>query len=128
VSESPEAQTVPGILIYRFDAALLFFNADFFKGRVRQNLKRSVSTPFHFIFDMGAINSIDVTGLEALNEIRSELTHKGIDFVVARAKRNVSERLARGGFSEQLGADNFYSSVRSAVQACLSKDDSSGRA
>jgi len=127
VSESPEAQTVPGILIYRFDAALLFFNADYFKGRVRQILKRSESMPLHFIFDMEAVNSIDVTGLEALDEIRSELTHKGIDLVVARAKRNVSERLARAGFSEQLGADNFYPSVRSAVQACLSKDDFSGR-
>jgi MFS superfamily sulfate permease-like transporter len=46
--------------------------------------------PLHFIFDMEAINPIDVTELEALDEIRSELTHKGIDFVVARAKRNVS--------------------------------------
>jgi high affinity sulfate transporter 1 len=124
VSESPEAQVVPGILIYRFDAALLFFNSDYFKRRVRETLKRSVPTPVHFIFDMEAINSLDFTGLAALNEIRSELTHKGIDFVVARAKRNVSERLVRAGLSEQIGAHNFYPSVRSAVQACLTKDDS----
>jgi len=120
VSESSEARTMPEILIYRFDAALLFFNADYFKRRVRQILKGSDPMPLHFIFDMEAINSIDVTGLEALDEIRSELKHKGLDFVVARAKRNVLERLVRAGFSEQLGVDKFYPSVRSAVQGCLS--------
>ena len=119
---------MPGILIYRFDAALLFFNADYFKRCVRQILRRSESVPLHFIFDMEAINSIDVTGLEALYEIRSALRHKNIDFVVARAERNVSERLDQAGFSEQIGVDNCHPSLRSAVQACLSKDSFCSRA
>ena len=123
VSESAEPRTVPGILIYRFDAALLFFNADYLKRRVRQVLKQSESTPLYFVFDMEAVNSIDVTGLEALEEIRSELKHKDIGLVIARAKRVVSERLDRAGFSERLGAANFYSSIRSAVQGCLSKEE-----
>ena len=126
VSESAEAQTVPGVLIYRFDAALLFFNADYLKRRVRKAVKQSESMPSHFIFDMEAINSIDVTGLEALEELRSEFKHKGINFVIARAKRIVSGRLVRAGFSERLGADHFYPSIRSAVQGCLRKQDFTG--
>jgi len=76
---------------------------------------------------MEAINYIDVTGLEGLEEIRSELAGKGIDFVVARVKREVSDRLVRAGLSERIGTDNFYPSVRSAVQSCLRKDRSRNR-
>jgi STAS domain len=35
---------------------------------------------------MEAISVIDITGLEALEEVRSELAGKGIAFAVARAK------------------------------------------
>jgi len=45
LSELPEARTVPGILVYRFDAALVFFNADYFKRRVRQMIGHSVPMP-----------------------------------------------------------------------------------
>jgi len=33
----PEAETVPGLLIYRFDSALIFSNADFFEKDVRRH-------------------------------------------------------------------------------------------
>jgi high affinity sulfate transporter 1 len=125
MSELSEARAVPGILIYRFDASLLFFNSDYFKRRVRQTVVRSEPMPRHFIFDMEAINAIDVTGVEGLEEVRSELAFKGIDFLVARVKREVSDRLVRAGLSERIGADNFYPSVRSAVQSCLIKDNPS---
>jgi MFS superfamily sulfate permease-like transporter len=31
ISLHPEAETVPDLLVYRFDSALGFFNADYFK-------------------------------------------------------------------------------------------------
>jgi MFS superfamily sulfate permease-like transporter len=115
-SEYPNAETIPGLLVYRFDAALLFFNADYFKRRVREVVASSNHSLHLFIFDMEAINVIDMTGLEALEEIRSELAAKGIAFAVARAKIEVREMLSRSGFEERIGATNFHPSVRSAVQ------------
>ena len=35
IKSHPEAETFPGLVIYRFDASLLFFNADHFKSQVR---------------------------------------------------------------------------------------------
>jgi hypothetical protein len=56
---------------------LLFFNVDLFKQRVRQTFAKS-DQPLHlFIFDMVAISVIGITGLGALEEVRSELTAKG---------------------------------------------------
>jgi high affinity sulfate transporter 1 len=119
ISEYAGAQTIPGVLIYRFDAALLFFNADYFKRRVRQALAKSAQPVRLFIFDMEAISVIDITGLEALEEVRSELASKRTSFVVARAKAELREHLVRAGSWERIGAENFYPSVRSAVQFAL---------
>jgi high affinity sulfate transporter 1 len=119
ISEYPDAQTIPGLLVYRFDAALLFFNADYFKKRVRDVVALSAHSLHCFVFDMEAINVIDVTGLEALEEIRSELATKGIALLVARAKIQIREKLSRSGFEERIGAVNFHPSVRSAVQSGL---------
>ncbi|MGC1192326.1 MAG: SulP family inorganic anion transporter [Candidatus Binatus sp.] len=119
ISEYPDAQTIPELLVYRFDAALLFFNADYFKKRVRDVVALSAHSLHLFVFDMEAINVIDVTGLEALEEIRSELATKGIAFSVARAKIQIREKLSRSGFEERFGAANFHPSVRNAVQSGL---------
>jgi MFS superfamily sulfate permease-like transporter len=121
ISEYPDAQTIRGLLIYRFDAALLFFNADYFKKRVREVVASSDHSLHLFVFDMEAINVIDMTGLEAVEEIRSELASKGIAFAVARAKVEVREKLSRAGYWDRIGATNFHPSVRSAVQSGLNE-------
>jgi hypothetical protein len=117
ISEYAGAQTIPGVLIYRFDAALLFFNADYFKQRVRQTVAKS-GQPLHlFIFDMEAISVIDITGLEALEEIRSELAGKGIALAVAacqgRAARTSGPRglLGTNRCGELLSVDRKRGSV-----------------
>jgi len=121
ISEYPNAETIPGLLVYRFDAALLFFNADYFKRRVHEVVASSDSPLRMFVFNMEAINVIDVTGLEAMEEIRAELASKGIKFAVARAKLEVRDKLSRAGYFERIGAPNFYPSVRSAVQSGLNE-------
>ena len=123
MSEFSDARAIPGILVYRFDAALLFFNSEYFKRRVRENLARSQPPPQHFIFDMEAVNSIDVTGIESLEEVRSELTGRGIDLTIARAKLKVRNCLSRAGLLERIGVENFHESVRTAVRACSARPD-----
>ena len=41
----PAARTIPGLLMYRFDAALLCFNADYFKDRVRTLIAQAAVKP-----------------------------------------------------------------------------------
>jgi len=53
--------------------------------------------------------------VEALEELRAELAADKIEFVIARAKSQVIDRLDRFGFSARIGARNFYPSVRTAA-------------
>jgi high affinity sulfate transporter 1 len=126
ISEYPDAQTIPGLLVYRFDAALLFFNADYFKKRVRDLITLSDHSLRVFVFDMEAINVVDMAGLDAIEEIRLDLAAKGIAFTVARAKNQIRDKLVRSGLWERIGATNFHPSVRSAVQSGMNKVTGSG--
>jgi high affinity sulfate transporter 1 len=119
MNEFSEAKPMPGLVIYRFDAALLFFNCDYFKRRVRHTITSCELRPRYFIFDMEAVNAIDVTGMESLEEIRAELISKGIVIIVARAKLEVRSTLSRGGLTERIGIANFHRSIRDAVRWCL---------
>ena len=98
ISEYPDAQTIPGLLVYRFDAALLFFNADYFKKRVRDVVALSDHSLHCFVFDMEAINVIDIAGLEALEEIRSELAAKGIALPSGTSQEPDSRKAESLGF------------------------------
>jgi len=86
IKEFPEATTIPGLILYRFDANLVFFNADYFINRVRTAVA-SAKTPVEwFIIDVSSINLIDITALQKVDELREELLTQGIVLAEARAK------------------------------------------
>jgi high affinity sulfate transporter 1 len=66
---------VPGLIVYRFDAAPLFFNADYFKQRVRAAVAAAPVTPRWLLYNAEAANFLDFTGAEALDQIHTELDH-----------------------------------------------------
>src|SRR5882724_8172382 len=64
-----ESQTIPGLIVYRFYAPLLFSNAGHFVDRVRHLISAS-STPVRwFLLDAQAISDIDVTAMESLHAL-----------------------------------------------------------
>ncbi|HUN60299.1 MAG TPA: SulP family inorganic anion transporter [Candidatus Binataceae bacterium] len=112
----PGARAIPGLLIYRFDAAILFFNAEYFKERVRSVIAAGPTKISAFLFDAEAVTMIDTTAAFALDEIRTELDGSGISFFVTRARTALREQFARHGLFEG-DAKTFYPSIRSAVDA-----------
>ena len=119
VAAHPDATTVPGLIIYRFDASPLFFNADYFKQRVRAAVRSAPVKPRWFLYSAEAANLMDVTGSEAVEQIRAELAAQGIVFAVARGRALFERMFVRSGLAERIGADHIFPSVRSGVQAYL---------
>lgn len=107
----------PGLVIYRFDSALLFFNADHFLERVRTVLSEAPSPPQWLLFDMEAIPVLDVTGVEALDRLRFELDDRGIVLAVARAKGFARAMLEQSGLAERIGRDRLFASVHAGAEA-----------
>lgn len=86
MSRPPKTKTVPGLVMYRFDAPLYFANANFFRDRVLQLIDESEAPVRWFLWDAETITAIDSTaGLMLLNLIR-ELRQRNVTFAVARLK------------------------------------------
>jgi high affinity sulfate transporter 1 len=117
VAEYPDARTVPGLIVYRFDASPLFFNAGYLTQRIRAVVAGAPVKPAWFLYSAESSNFLDFTGAEALEQVRSELAGQGITFAVARPRGRFDAMLQRSGLAERIGANRIFPSVRSAVQA-----------
>jgi SulP family sulfate permease len=117
MGEAPEAQTVPGLIAYRFYSILFFANAEHFVQRVRELIQSNPIPVRWFLVDMQAVWEIDVTAAEALSRLADELQEKGIALKIARANRPLREKLGRIGLADRLGTANYYPSVHAAVEA-----------
>ena len=111
------ATPIPGVLIHRFEAELIFANADLFQDDVLARVNMSEPRPGTVILDFEAVGHVDVTGVETLRAVHDSLDELGIRLIVARAKTSVRSALERHGIAEVLGDDNIVRTVDLAVEA-----------
>jgi len=117
IHDQPHAETIPGLIIYRFESGLLFFNSDCFKSRIRTHVKNATVTPSHFVLDAESMPMMDSTGAASLGEVMEELSMQGVGFVVARPNERFARMFERTGLKEKLGDNNFFLTIESAVAA-----------
>lgn len=123
VSFHPSARITPGVVVYRLDDRLFFANARYMKGRVREAINASPPPVDSVVFDAEAMTHVDVTGLEALRELALGLRKEEMRLVFARLKEGVRLQLDEADLTATVGPDNFYPTVRAAVQACTERSE-----
>jgi high affinity sulfate transporter 1 len=124
IEEYEDAKTIPGLIIYRFDAGLVFFNSDYFRNRVRTLINDSIHKPEMLLINCESINLIDSTANDMLEDLINELNAKGIKVAFARPKKVLMKMFEKSGVAVKIGKENFYSSVRTCVDAYLNKNKS----
>ncbi len=83
IERHENATTAPGLLLFRFNAPIVFFNAPYFKREVMAAAESARPRPKWFVLDMIPITMIDVTGLYAVEEVVSTLASQGVLFITA---------------------------------------------
>jgi high affinity sulfate transporter 1 len=119
IEDFPEATTIPGLILYRFDANLVFFNADYFRDRVRAAIAAAKTPVEWVVVDASSINVIDVTALQKVDELQEELAAQGIVLANARAKQNLSRFFNHdwGVKHRELHAKYRFHTIKAAVRA-----------
>ena len=117
VSDWPGATTIPGLVIYRYEAPLCFANAENFRSRALQAIEAESSPVQWFVLNAEAILEIDITAADVLAELQKNLQEQGICFAMARVKQDLYKQLSRAGLVEQIGADRFFATLPTAVRA-----------
>jgi MFS superfamily sulfate permease-like transporter len=112
----PDGETIPGLLMIRFDAPLFFANAPRF-GRRLQRFIRIADRPIHRVLLVAeAMTDIDTTGAEILTDLLDDMERKNLTLAFAGLKGGAKDRLRDYGLYERIGEPNFYPTVGAAVK------------
>ncbi|MEZ5412507.1 MAG: SulP family inorganic anion transporter [Acidimicrobiales bacterium] len=117
VDDYPDAAEVPGLLVYRYDAPLFFANADDFRRRALLAVETRPVPVRWFVFNVEGNVEVDLTALDALEELRAELAARGIVLGLARVKQDLLVYLRSGGLAVAIGEDHMYPTLPTAVSA-----------
>ncbi|MFJ2158335.1 SulP family inorganic anion transporter [Streptomyces sp. NPDC087856] len=117
VDDYPQARTVPGLLVYRYDSPLFFANAENFRRRALAAVAQQTAPVRWFVLNAEANVEVDITALDAVDELRRELTHRGVVFALARVKQDLLADLKAYGLVDSVGTDHIFPTLPTAVAA-----------
>ena len=116
VHSYPEAQHLPGLVIYRFDAPLFFANATTFRDQVRR-LARADPPPRWILVAAEPMTDVDTTASDMLEDLDEMLNAQGISLVFAELKDRVRGKIERYGLTRTIDPNHFFPTIESALAA-----------
>ncbi len=114
-------ETIPGLLVYRFDAPLFFGNADVLRDEIRSLVRTQEPTPRDVLINAEAITDLDTTGAEVLGRLCDDLDAAGVRLSFARVRAPVLGMMRRTGLEERIGPERFFLQVDQAVRSLRSR-------
>jgi len=112
----PGAETEPGLVVYRFGAALFYANAGMFADQIRGLIRK----PAHLrwiIVDAGAITNVDYTAAQVVLELLQDLKKQGVEMVLAHVQSDLQPDLDRHRITEAIGPEHIFDTLHDAVAA-----------
>ena len=117
IDDWEDVKTIPGLVIYRYDAPLCFANAENFKQRALEAIEAETTSVEWFVLNMEANVEIDITAIDMLFELSAELASKNITFALARVKQDLYLELERAGFLKHITKEYIYPTLPTAIAA-----------
>lgn len=117
VDDFPEARTIAGLLVYRYDSPLFFANAADFKRRALAAVDEQTEPVRWFALNTEANVEVDITALDSVEELRRELSGRGIVFALARVKQDLRDLLDAYGLTESVDPELIFPTLPAAVTA-----------
>lgn len=111
------AKPVPGLAIYLVQGALLFFNSEYVRDRIRWVVSRMPPTTRWFILDAEAMTTVDSTAAAALEEVRLDLARRDISFGLANLHSQPRKLLRQAGLLASVGDEMLFERVEDAALA-----------
>ncbi|MEV8015860.1 STAS domain-containing protein [Streptomyces sp. NPDC086554] len=86
VDDYPQAHTIPGMVVYRYDSPLFFANVE-----------------------------VDITALDSVQSLCRQLRERGIVFALARIKQDLRDDLDAYGLTAEIGEELMFPTLHTAV-------------
>ena len=113
----PGARTLPGLLVYRFDAPLFFANSDRYRERLEQLIETNPGEEEWLVLDFEGVGEADTTAIDMLVELLAEQERAGRVVAIARGNDRVLRRLERAHLLGPAGTALVFPTINAAVRA-----------
>ena len=124
VDRHPDAERIPGLIVFRFDSPLFFANAEHFQRRLARAIRKAPWPVKWVIISAEPITDIDTSAAETLIEVFDELDARGIRLAFAELKGPPKDRLERYGLYDRVGDDYFFPTLGRAINAYVDDTES----
>ena len=121
VLRHPDNQTTPGILLFRVEAPLVYFNVNYIYSHIWPVITGRLSTLKIVIFDLSTSAYIDSSGARLIKKLYLNLEPKGIIFKVAEAHSEVRDILRFEDIEHLLGHVSRRDSIQDVITHTLSE-------
>jgi high affinity sulfate transporter 1 len=119
IKRHEDSASIPGLLLFRFNAPIMFFNALYFKRELMRAIDQSDPGLHHVVIDLLPASTIDATGIMTILELVTMLDARGIS--LNAAGRATEWRLWADKRGIVGGRVRFFPTLRQAVRE-LSKE------
>ena len=116
VRSYPHARHLPGLVIMRFDAPLIFANTNTFRDQVRV-LAGNDPRPRWIVIAAEPVTDIDTTASDMLEELDQTLNEAGTSLVFAELKDPVRRKINRYGLDHTIDPSHYFPTIEEAVAA-----------
>jgi high affinity sulfate transporter 1 len=116
VRSYPDAELVPDVVIFRFDAPLFFANAHTFRDQIVR-LASAAPRPQWIIVAAEPITDVDPTAADVLESVDKRINDLGVALVFAELKDPVRRKLERYELTKTIDPRHFFPTVEAAVAA-----------
>ncbi|ALG83310.1 sulfate transporter [Gordonia phthalatica] len=116
-SAKPGHQTLPGLIVFRYDADLFYANVGRFNDDVTALVKGAPDPVKWLVLDCSAISDVDYSAAAVLQNLIDFVHSVGARFILAGVTPELRESLETARIMADLSADSVYPGVGSAVRA-----------
>jgi high affinity sulfate transporter 1 len=108
---------VPGLVIFRPQVSLLYFNSSNVRDRVMQRVRATTPRPQLVLCDLSSCPIVDTSGAAMLVGLSEELATEGMRLQIVETLPAVRDSLRLQGLEEKVGRLDRFTSVADAVDA-----------
>lgn len=122
MARHPDNTPVPGALLFRTEASLLFFNADYVRDTVMKRVAETGKDLRLAICDLSTSPYVDLAGAQMLAGLHEELSAANVRLQIVEARAAVRDRLQAEGVEEKVGRVGRFRSLADAVDDFLNSN------
>jgi high affinity sulfate transporter 1 len=111
----PDNELIPGILIFRPESGLIYFNVDHVCETILDRVRAEPAPPKLIVLDLSAAPRVDLQSAHTLGGLADELAAAGSRFQAVEARATVRDRLRDVGVDSKLGGINRFTTVADVV-------------